>query len=442
MKKQFNKKKFDSRPKRKGDRRTEQGEKRQWQKGTQRNDNREQRSSGGYGERRKTHDFSRGERDRNLKDNRDQTGGNKYGERKKFIRKESLGGERREESKPWEKRKNKNNWGKDFKEKREEIERKPFEKRNDDNRGRKEYGGKREGRETKPWEKREQRARPFGNGKGFGYRRDYKKKRDDNLKKAFDRSEKNSSTLRTPNSTPPASTGLIRLNKYLSNAGICSRREADTFIEAGAVKVNGKIITQLGFKVSPGDKVQFGENTVHKEKSVYILLNKPKGYITTTDDERDRATVLDLIHGIEERIYPVGRLDRNTSGLLLLTNDGDLATKLMRPKYMIPKVYHVELDKPLKPDDMDKIKNGIELEDGSIKPDDIAYVEGAETKKEIGIEIHSGRNRIVRRIFESLGYIVIKLDRVLYAGLTKKNLPRGKWRILADNEVRMLKRVK
>ena len=206
--------------------------------------------------------------------------------------------------------------------------------------------------------------------------------------------------------------------------------------------MNGKIITQLGFKVSPGDKVQFGENTVHKEKSVYILLNKPKGYITTTDDERDRATVLDLIHGIEERIYPVGRLDRNTSGLLLLTNDGDLATKLMRPKYMIPKVYHVELDKPLKPDDMDKIKNGIELEDGSIKPDDIAYVEGAETKKEIGIEIHSGRNRIVRRIFESLGYIVIKLDRVLYAGLTKKNLPRGKWRILADNEVRMLKRVK
>ena len=208
------------------------------------------------------------------------------------------------------------------------------------------------------------------------------------------------------------------------------------------LQVNGKIITQLGFKVSPGDKVQFGENTVHKEKSVYILLNKPKGYITTTDDERDRATVLDLIHGIEERIYPVGRLDRNTSGLLLLTNDGDLATKLMRPKYMIPKVYHVELDKPLKPDDMDKIKNGIELEDGSIKPDDIAYVEGAETKKEIGIEIHSGRNRIVRRIFESLGYIVIKLDRVLYAGLTKKNLPRGKWRILADNEVRMLKRVK
>ncbi len=396
MKKQFNKKKFDSRPKRKGDRRTEQGEKREWKKGTQHNDNREQRS-GGYGERRKIHDFSHGEREGNQKDSRDQTGGNKYGERKKFVRKGTFGGERREE--------------------------------------------------RKPWEKRQQRARPFGNGRGFGYRSDYKKKRDDNLKKAFERSAKKS--FSSPNggvkasaSSVPTSTGLIRLNKYLSNAGICSRREADTFIEAGAVKVNGKIITQLGYKVSPGDKVQFGENTVHKEKSVYILLNKPKGYITTTDDERDRATVLDLIHGVEERIYPVGRLDRNTSGLLLLTNDGDLATKLMRPKYMIPKVYHVELDKPLKPDDIEKIKNGIELEDGFIKPDDIAYVEGAETKKEIGIEIHSGRNRIVRRIFESLGYMVIKLDRVLYAGLTKKNLPRGKWRMLADNEVRMLKNVK
>lgn len=381
MKKQFNKKKFDSRPKRKGDRRNEQGEKRDWRKDNSRQDKKEQGGSG-YADRRQTNDFSRGEkrerREENQKDNREQTGENKYGKRKNF-----------------EKGRN----------------------------------------EKKPWEKREQR-----DGRGFGYRRDYKKKRDDNLKKAFNRSEKKSTS--TSGSSVPASTGLIRLNKYLSNAGICSRREADTFIEAGAVKVNGKIITQLGYKVSPGDKVQFGENAVHKEKSVYILLNKPKGYITTTDDERDRATVLDLIHGVEERIYPVGRLDRNTSGLLLLTNDGDLATKLMRPKYMVPKVYHVELDKPLKPDDIDKIKNGIELEDGFIKPDDIAYVEGAETKKEIGIEIHSGRNRIVRRIFESLGYIVLKLDRVLYAGLTKKNLPRGKWRILADNEVRMLKSAK
>lgn len=239
-----------------------------------------------------------------------------------------------------------------------------------------------------------------------------------------------------------AGAELIRLNKYLANAGICSRREADSFIQAGAVKVNGKIITQLGYKVAPGDKVQFGEDTVKKEKTVYILLNKPKGYITTTNDERNRNTVLHLVKGIKERIYPVGRLDRNTSGLLLLTNDGDLATKLMHPKYRVPKIYHVVLDRSLKPDDFDKISNGIELEDGFIQPDGIAYVEGAQSKKEIGIEIHSGKNRIVRRIFEHLGYKVIKLDRVFYAGLTKKNLGRGKWRFLSQSEVRMLKKIR
>ena len=236
--------------------------------------------------------------------------------------------------------------------------------------------------------------------------------------------------------------GLIRLNKYLSNAGICSRREADKFISAGAVKVNGKIITTLGYKVASTDKVQFGDNKVHKEKTVYILLNKPKGYITTCDDPMERETVLDLIHGVEERIYPVGRLDRQTSGLLLLTNDGELAKILTHPKYNVPKIYHVVLDKSLKYDDIDKIREGIELEDGLIKVDEIAYPEGAESKKEIGIKIHSGRNRIIRRIFEHLGYKVIKLDRVLYATLTKKNLPRGKWRFLAENEVRMLKRFK
>jgi 23S rRNA pseudouridine2605 synthase len=240
----------------------------------------------------------------------------------------------------------------------------------------------------------------------------------------------------------PSSEGKIRLNKYLSNAGICSRREADKFISAGVVTVNGKIITELGYKVSPGDKVQFGGNKVHKEKTVYILLNKPKGYLTTCDDPDERDTVMDLIKEVSERVYPVGRLDRHTSGLLLLTNDGELAKVLMHPKYQVPKVYHVELDKPLRGDDMDKIREGLELEDGMIKPDDIAYVDGAETKKEVGIEIHSGRNRIVRRIFESLGYIVVKLDRVFYAGLTKQTLSRGKWRFLADNEVRMLKRIK
>jgi 23S rRNA pseudouridine2605 synthase len=235
---------------------------------------------------------------------------------------------------------------------------------------------------------------------------------------------------------------LMRLNKYLSNAGICSRREADAFIAAGVITVNGEVITQLGYKIALGDKVQFGGNSVHKDKSVYILLNKPKGYITTCDDPQERETVLDLIKGVKERVYPVGRLDRNTSGLLILTNDGDLAKTLMHPKYQVAKIYNVVLDKPLTQEDFDKIQKGIGLEDGFIKVDDIAYVDGGEGRREVGVEIHSGKNRIIRRIFESLGYKVDRLDRVLYASLTKKNLPRGKWRFLEDNEVRMLKRIK
>ncbi len=235
---------------------------------------------------------------------------------------------------------------------------------------------------------------------------------------------------------------LIRLNKYLSNAGICSRREADAYIAAGVVKVNGEIITLLGYKILPGDKVQFGDDTVRKDKTVYILLNKPRGYITTCDDPQERDTVLDLIKNVPERIYPVGRLDRNTSGLLLLTNDGDLAKILMHPKYEVAKIYHVVLDKPLTATDFEKIEKGIGLEDGFVKVDEIAYVDGSDNRREIGIEIHSGKNRIIRRIFESLEYKVDKLDRVLYASLTKKNLPRGKWRFLDESEVRMLKRIK
>jgi 23S rRNA pseudouridine2605 synthase len=251
-----------------------------------------------------------------------------------------------------------------------------------------------------------------------------------------------SGTFPAPVLTKQEGPGLVRLNKYLSNAGICSRREADAFIAAGVVKVNGEIITQLGYKISPGDKVQFGGDSVHKEKSVYILLNKPRGYITTCDDPQERDTVLDLVQGVKERVYPVGRLDRNTSGLLLLTNDGDLAKTLMHPRYNVAKIYNVVLDKPLTPDDIEKIRKGIGLEDGFIKVDAIEYVEGADSRNEIGVEIHSGKNRIIRRIFESLGYRVDKLDRVLYASLTKKNLPRGKWRFLEENEVRMLKRIK
>ena len=231
----------------------------------------------------------------------------------------------------------------------------------------------------------------------------------------------------------------IRINRYLAMSGVCSRRQADNFILEGLVSINDKIITEPGVQVFPGDIVKFTVEKVTAEKKVYILLNKPKEYITTVKDELKRKTVYDLIRGAcKERVFPVGRLDRNSSGVLLLTNDGDLASKLTHPKYQKKKVYHVFLDKGLKPSDFDKIISGITLEDGFIKADDLSYV-NPETKNEVGIEIHSGKNRIVRRIFEHLGYNVIKLDRVLFAGLTKKNLQRGKWRFLTEKEVNMLK---
>jgi 23S rRNA pseudouridine2605 synthase len=234
--------------------------------------------------------------------------------------------------------------------------------------------------------------------------------------------------------------GLTRLNKYLANAGIASRREADNLIKSGAVKVNDVVVTEMGHKIKPGDKVTYGDAAVKGEKKVYLLLNKPKDYITTVDDPRERKTVMDLIAGAcRERVYPVGRLDRNTTGLLLLTNDGELTKKLTHPKYGIKKVYHVSLNKGLKPEDFSSLAEGIELEDGMMKVDDIAFV--GEGKKEIGIEIHSGRNRIVRRLFEHLGYDVIKLDRVVFAGLTKKDLPRGKYRFLTQKEVNFLQMI-
>jgi len=235
---------------------------------------------------------------------------------------------------------------------------------------------------------------------------------------------------------------LIRLNKYIADAGICSRREADVLIESGVVKVNGVIVTQLGTKVSQTDKVMFGGETLSREKLRYILLNKPKGFITTSDDPLDRKTVMSLVeNACTERIYPVGRLDRNTIGLLLFTNDGDMAKKLTHPKYGIKKIYHVFLDKALTKTDMIQIIEGVELEDGMAKPDKISYVEGENDKKQVGLELHSGKNRIVRRIFEHLGYEVLKLDRVSFAGLTKKDLPRGKWRMLTEKEVGMLKMI-
>ena len=231
----------------------------------------------------------------------------------------------------------------------------------------------------------------------------------------------------------------IRLNKYLANAGVCSRREADEFISAGVVSVNGTVVTELGTKVLRSDEVKFHDQLVSLEKKVYVLLNKPKDYVTTSDDPQQRKTVMDLVKDVcPERIYPVGRLDRNTTGVLLLTNDGDLASKLTHPKFLKKKVYHVHLDKNVAEEDLQKIASGIELEDGEIHADAIEYADDRD-KKQVGIEIHSGKNRIVRRIFESLGYRVVRLDRVQFAGLTKKNLRRGDWRFLTEQEVEMLR---
>ncbi|MBF0576095.1 pseudouridine synthase [Dysgonomonas sp. GY617] len=231
----------------------------------------------------------------------------------------------------------------------------------------------------------------------------------------------------------------IRLNKYLANAGVCSRREADSFITAGVVRVNGELVSELGAKVKRGDTVTFQDKPVRLESKVYVLLNKPKNTVTTSDDPQNRKTVMDLVKGAcPERIYPVGRLDRNTTGVLLLTNDGDLASKLMHPKYVKKKIYQVRLDREVAIEDMQAIADGIMLDDGEIHADSIAYV-GEDVLDEVGIEIHSGRNRIVRRIFEKLGYQVLKLDRVYFAGLTKKNVTRGRWRYLTESEVNMLR---
>jgi len=231
----------------------------------------------------------------------------------------------------------------------------------------------------------------------------------------------------------------IRLNKYLANAGVCSRREADEFIQAGVVSVNGTVVNELGTKVMRSDEVKFHDQPVSIEKKVYVLLNKPKDYVTTSDDPQQRKTVMDLVKdACPERIYPVGRLDRNTTGVLMLTNDGDMASKLTHPKFLKKKVYHVFLDKNVAMTDLQKIAEGIELEDGEVHADAIEYA-SEEDHNQVGIEIHSGKNRIVRRIFESLGYRVIRLDRVQFAGLTKKNLRRGDWRFLTEQEVDMLR---
>ena len=227
-------------------------------------------------------------------------------------------------------------------------------------------------------------------------------------------------------------------NRFIANSGICSRREADDLITAGVVSVNGQVVSELGTKVYPSDEVRFNGEVIHGEKHVYILMNKPKGYVTSLEDPHADKTVMDLVrNACTERVYPVGRLDKNSVGVLLITNDGDLTRQLTHPSYKKSKIYQVSLDKPLSEEDMQRIADGIELEDGMIYADEVSYV--SDSRKEIGIEIHSGRNRIVRRIFEALGYSVQKLDRVYFAGLTKKGLKRGAWRFLTPREVSMLK---
>lgn len=274
-----------------------------------------------------------------------------------------------------------------------------------------------------------------GGNNRYGAARPYQK-RDSNYDPNAKYSKKKQIEYKLVNVDPDAP---IRLNKFLANAGVCSRREADEFITAGVVSVNGQVVTELGTKVKQTDEIKFHDQPISIEKKVYVLLNKPKDYVTTSDDPQNRKTVMDLVrNACKERIYPVGRLDRNTTGVLLLTNDGDLASKLTHPKYLKKKIYHVYTDKNVTAADMRQIAEGITLDDGEIHADAIDYASPTD-KKQVGIEIHSGKNRIVRRIFESLGYRVVKLDRVFFAGLTKKNLRRGDWRYLTEQEVNMLR---
>lgn len=319
------------------------------------------------------------------------------------------------------------------------------------------YGRK----ESQPYGKPARTQRPYGNKPAYAsYNGGAEEERDFNRERKFEKrfdpraskkqggkfgkapradfKKREERPVAYPKYNPEKQTGAIRLNRFIAQSGICSRREADDFIVAGVVTVNGKVVTELGTKVMPTDEVRFNDARVQGEKKVYLVLNKPKGYVTSLEDPHATKTVMDLVKGAcAERIYPVGRLDKNSLGLLLFTNDGDMTKQLTHPAYQKKKIYQVTLDKPLTRADMDRIAEGITLEDGEIHADEIAYVK--DKKQEIGIEIHSGRNRIVRRIFEFLGYEVKKLDRVYYAGLTKKNLKRGAWRFLTDEEVQRLK---
>ncbi|MFN3405119.1 MAG: pseudouridine synthase [Cytophagaceae bacterium] len=274
-----------------------------------------------------------------------------------------------------------------------------------------------------------------------------KEKKDVSRKKQYVKFLRNENSKQQKKTAKPSKPSFaskengIRLNKYIANSGVCSRRDADILIMEGAISVNGEVVTELGFKVGPNDVIKYNNKKLNPEKKRYVLLNKPKDFITTTDDPEERKTVMDLVKtACPERIFPVGRLDRNTTGLLLLTNDGELAETLTHPSRKVKKLYQAELDKPISREDLEKLANGVHLEDGPAYPDEVALV--GQDKKIVGIEIHEGRNRIVRRMFEHLGYEVVRLDRVMYAGLTKKDLPRGHWRFLTDKEVGKLKGIK
>jgi len=381
--------------------------------------------------------FGRRDDDRNERRPFGRRNDDERGERRSFGRRDDDRGERKSFGRRDDERGERKSFGRRDDER---GERRPFGRR-DDERGERRSFGRRDD------ERGERRS--FGRRDDErGERRSFGRRDDDRRGGRFDRDEHQSGGRKgyrrekDPEFDRPSATGEIRLNKYLADAGICSRREADDLILAGAVTVNGEVVTELGTKVQTTDKVVYGGQTLNREKLRYVLLNKPKGVITTSDDPYERHTVMELVEGAcEERIYPVGRLDRNTLGLLLLTNDGDLAKTLTHPSHEVSKLYHVVLDKPLTDEDFEKIQNGIELEDGPIKVDKIDFVVDDPTFHEVGVEIHSGRNHIVRRIFESLGYQIVKLDRVMLAGLTKQNLPRGHWRFLTSAEISMLKRI-
>jgi 23S rRNA pseudouridine2605 synthase len=372
-------------------------------------------------------------------------------DRKPFGEKKPFGSDR-----PFQKR---DDDGKPFGEKKPFGSDRPFQKRDDDG---KPFGEKpksfSEGKPAHPFKKRDESGRATSNDRKNAYSADkprfqknepFKPKENQATSSRIDAPEYNEERMKSrlpekvqkkllKEEKTSSPTDSIRLNRYISNAGVASRRDADQLIAAGEITVNGKVIIEMGYQVKPDDVVKYGKKTLNREKMVYLLLNKPKDFITTTEDPDDRRTVMDLVkNACPERIYPVGRLDRNTTGLLLLTNDGELAEKLSHPSHEIKKIYQAELDRPITEDDFEAIANGIELEDGFVKPDELALV--TPDAEVVGIKIHSGKNRIVRRIFESLGYEVMKLDRTTYAGLDKKDLPRGKWRFLTEKEVVRLK---